>query len=67
MDKLGIIDKVYHDLSGFGSIKSTLKDAQKYDDSITYQDVKNWKDKQVFNQKRQLRGTNSFIAKEPLQ
>ena len=44
-----------------------MKEARKYDNTITYDDVKQWKDKQVLGQKRQIRGTNSFIAKEPLE
>ena len=35
-----IIEKVYYDPGGFGSITATLKDAKKYDKSITYDDVK---------------------------
>ena len=31
MDKTSIIEKVYFDPAGFGSISETLKDAQKYD------------------------------------
>jgi hypothetical protein len=65
MSKTDIIEKVYYDLSGYGSIQNTLKEARKYDSSITYDDVKTWKEKQF--RKRQLRGTNSFIAEEPLE
>ena len=60
-----IIEKVYYDPGGFGSIASTLKDAKKYDKSITYDDVKKWKYSQDFGQKAKMRGMNSFIADAP--
>ena len=67
MSKSDIIEKVYYDLSGYGSIQNTLKEARKYDKTITYDDVKEWKQKEPIGQKRQLRGVNSYIAKEPLE
>ena len=67
MSKSDIIEKIYYDLAGYGSIQNTLKEARKYDNTITYDDVRNWKAKQPLGQKRQIRGTNSFIAKEPLE
>ena len=66
-DKIKIIEKVYYDPAGFGSISETLKDAKKYDKSITYEDVKKWKASQAFGQKARPRGMNSFIAHEPLE
>lgn len=65
MDKNDTIAKVYFDPAGFGSIKETLKDVHKYDKAITYEDVKQWLSAQSFGQKKQLRGTNSFIASAP--
>ena len=65
MDKTSIIEKVYFDPTGFGSISETLKDAKKYDTSITYDDVKKWKASQAFGQKSKMRGMNSFIANAP--
>eukprot|EP00971_Amphidinium_carterae_P348503 6490527-Amphidinium_carterae.1 len=64
-DKIKIIEKVYFDTAGYGSITETLKDAKKYDKSITYDDVKKWKASQEFSQKTKMRGTNSFIAQKP--
>ena len=64
-DKIKIIEKVYFDPAGFGSIAETVKDAKKYDKSITYEDVKKWKAKQDFGQKAKPRGMNSFIADKP--
>ena len=54
-DKDKIIEKVYYDLAGFGSISTTLKDARVHDPSITYDDVKQWKEKTV-ERKTQLKG-----------
>ena len=67
MTKSEIIEKVYYDLAGYGSVQNTLNEARKYDKPITYEDVKLWKQQQALGQKRQLRGTTSFIAKEPLE
>ena len=64
-DKIKIIEKVYYDPAGFGSITETLKDAKKYDKSITYDDIKKWKASQTFGQKAKARGMNSFIADAP--
>lgn len=64
-DKIKIIEKVYYDPGGFGSINQTLKDAKKYDKTITYDDIKKWKTSQDFGQKAKMRGMNSFIAQAP--
>ena len=64
-DKIKIIEKIYYDPAGFGSISETLKDAKKYDKSITYEDVKKWKASQSFGQKKPMKGMNSFIADAP--
>jgi hypothetical protein len=64
-DKIKIIEKIYYDPAGYGSINETLKDAKKYDKSITYDDVKKWKASQAFGQKAKPRGMNSFIADAP--
>ena len=64
MSKDDIISKVFFDPAGYGSINETLKDAKKYDSSITYEDVKKWKDKHT-ERKTNLRGQNSFIAHKP--
>ena len=63
--KKEIIEKVYYGPDGFGSIKEILKDAKKFDDTITYEDVREWKSKQDVFQKQKPRGSNSFIADEP--
>ena len=66
MNKNEIISKVYHDPAGFGSNAATLADAIKYDNTITLQDVKDWKAKNI-EQTKNLRGFNSFIAEKPFQ
>ena len=63
-DKEKVISNVYNEF--YGSINNTLKDAQKIDPSIKYQDVKQWFDKS-FTRKTNLKGFNSFIANYPFQ
>ena len=46
-EKDKIISKVYYDTAGYGSVAATLADAKTYDSSITYADVKKWKDTQT--------------------
>ena len=61
MSKDEIIERMYFDESGYSSIKETLKDAKALDPSITYDDIKKWKEQHI-ETKRQLKGYNSFIA-----
>jgi len=61
MNKDEIIEKVYFDAAGYGSVNETLKDAKMLNKDITYADVKKWKDSNV-ERKRKLSGMNSFIA-----
>ena len=60
------ISRAYYDLAGFGSINSTLKDALKFNSTVTYEDVKAWKQTNV-ERKTNLRGFNSFIAEKPFE
>ena len=64
MTKDEIISKIYYDEAGYGSIKQTYLEARQKDPSIKYEDVKKWLHKEV-EQKKQLKGYNSFIANEP--
>ena len=64
INKNGRISKVYYDRSGYGSITTTYKDAKQKEQSITLTDVKEWFQKNI-EQKKQLRGKNSFIAPHP--
>ena len=64
INKNDIISKIYHDKSGYGSIATTYKDAKQKEQSITLNDFKEWFQKNI-EQKKQLRGKNSFIAPHP--
>ena len=66
MTKDEIIEKVYYDKSGYGSRGKTLADARHIDKTITYNDVKDWFDKNL-ETKRQLKGQHSFIANHAYQ
>ena len=46
-NKAEIISKIYNDLSGFGSIQQTFAEARKIDKTITLNDVKEWKEKNI--------------------
>ena len=58
------IETVYFRPDGFGSLKQITKDAQAKDDTITYEDVREWKATQSFGQKAKPYGNNTFIAQE---
>ena len=64
MNKEEIINKVFRDPAGYQSISNTLKEVRQIDKSITYQDVKQWKENN-FIRKTNLKGYNSYIAPEP--
>jgi len=66
MDKQKIIHDSYYDLAGFSSIKDQLKSAQARDKSITLNDVKEWRNKNL-EKKTQLKGYNSFTADHKMQ
>ena len=42
VNKDDIINKIYFDRSGFGSVATTYQDAKKKEPSITLNDVKEW-------------------------
>ena len=64
MDKSDIINRVYFDPAGYGSMANTLADARKKDKSITIDDVKAWFGKNI-ERKVGYNGYNSFIAEKP--
>ena len=66
MSKDEILNFIYFDAAGYGSLKQTYEEAKKKDKSITMKDVKGFIEKHV-EQKKQLRGMNSFIAQKPKQ
>ena len=62
--KQKIINDIYYDRSGFGSLRTTLQDAKARDPSITMVDVRRFFSKNV-EEKRKPRGENSFVAPSP--
>ena len=63
--KIKAIERAWNDDAGFGSIAQTVREAKKYDPSVTAGDFKEWKAKQDVGQKAKMRGMNSFIADKP--
>ena len=61
-NKNEIIKNVYNNF--YGSMNDTFKDARKKDKSITYQDVKQWFERNI-PKLNNLRGYNSFVASSP--
>ena len=67
-DKDKIIRGVYYDSdTGFGSIAETYKESKRILNSITYNDVKEFLERQSIRQVKAYRGFNSYVATEPLQ
>ena len=67
-DKDKIIRGVYYDAdTGFGSINETYQQANKILNSIAYNDVKEFLQRQKSRQTKPYRGFNSYLAHEPLQ
>ena len=64
MNKSEIINTIYYDPAGHGSMQTTFEDAKQNDKSISYFDVQKWFDANI-ERKTQLKGYNSFIASEP--
>ena len=62
--KQDTIGKIYFDRSGYGSKQTTLRDAKEKDKTITMKDIEEFFRKNV-EQKKQLRGQNSFIPPHP--
>ena len=60
MDKNNIINNIYRDKSGYGSIQKTYEEAREKDNSITLKNVRDWFTQNV-ERKKQLKGYNSFI------
>lgn len=64
MDKDQTIERIYTDPAGFGSLKETLKEANKIDPTITIKDIKEWIEKNT-HRRNNLPGYNSYIAPGP--
>ena len=66
-DKETVLRQIYYDRdTGFGSISEIYRDANKVLTTITYQDTKNWLDKQKPRQTKPYRGFNSYVAPKAL-
>lgn len=66
-DKETVLRQIYYDKdTGFGSISETYKDANKVLNSITYQDTKDWLEKQKSRQTKPYRGFNSYVSPKAL-
>ena len=66
-EKDKIIRQIYYDEQGFGSISETYKEAKKVLGSITYNDVKDFLERQKSRQTKGYKGFNSYVANEPLE
>lgn len=60
------IARIYYDPAGFGSKKETFDDVKKIDKTVKYSDIVDFFEKHV-EQKKNLRGMNSFITSHPYQ
>ena len=66
-EKHTILRQAYYDIEHvFGSIQTTYKDAKKLLDSITYNDTKEWLERQKSRQTKPYRGFNSYVAPNAL-
>ena len=67
-EKDRIIRQIYYDVdTGFGSIAETTKNAKQILNTITYNDVKDFLDRQKSYQIKGVKGFNSYVAHDPLQ
>ena len=67
-DKDKIIRQIYYDVdTGFGSINETYQNAKKILNTITYNDVKDFLERQKSRQFKKYHGYNSYVASKPLQ
>ena len=63
-----VIRQVYYDVdTGFGSINETYQNAKKILNTITYNDVKDFLERQKSRQFKKYSSFNSYVARKPLQ
>ena len=63
-----VIRQVYYDVdTGFGSINETYQNAKKILNTITYNDVKDFLERQKSRQFKKYSSFNSYVASKPLQ
>jgi len=66
-EKNSVLRQVYYDVEhGFSNIQTTYKEAKRILDSITYNDTKQWLEKQKSRQTKPYRGFNSYVAPNAL-
>jgi hypothetical protein len=67
LHKASVLRQVYYDSeNGFGSINETFKQAKKILNTITYNDTKEFLEKQKSRQTKPYRGFNSYVAPNAL-
>ena len=67
-EKDKIIRQIYYDVdTGFSSVSDTYKASKKILNTITYNDVKDFLERQKVRQFKAYRGFNSYVASKPLQ
>jgi len=67
-EKDKIIRQIYYDVdTGFSSVSDTYRDAKKILNTIKYNDVKDFLERQKSRQLKAYRGFNSYVASKPLQ
>ena len=67
-NKNAVIRRVYYDKdTGFGSIRNTYADARRILNTITYDDVKKFLEKQTVRQTKGYRSYNSYVAHDKLE
>ena len=68
IEKDRVIRQVHYDVdTRFSSISDTYKDSKKILNTITYNDVKDFLERQKSRQFKAYRGFNSYVASKPLQ
>jgi hypothetical protein len=65
-EKNTILRQVYYGEDGFGGVNETFKEAKKILNSITYNDTKDFLEKQKSRQTKPYRGFNSYVAPNAL-
>jgi hypothetical protein len=59
-----LLNQIYYDPAGYGSITSTFKESVKQDKTITLNYVRQWFNSNLETTK-QVQGSNSFVAPYP--
>ena len=65
-NKNGVLRQVYYGENGFGGRAETHREAKRILDTITYNDTKEWLEKQKSRQTKPYRGFDSYVAPNAL-